>query len=142
MRDIPHDVYLKYKSKLPIAYQKRAEHFYEEIDIVEKGISFYEKGDIESFGKLVTASGDSSIINLETGSKEMIDLFNIIKSFDGVYGTRYSESGFKGSCIAFIDLNKREEAFRKIEEEYINKYSKLKNKYSAHVCNTADGIKI
>lgn len=49
MRDIPYETYLKYKSKLPITYQKRAEHFYSEIDRVEKGIKYYKNGDIELF---------------------------------------------------------------------------------------------
>jgi len=142
MRDIPYETYIKYKSKLPINYQKRAEHFYSEIDRVKKGIAFYEKGDINSFGKLVTESGESSINNWETGSKEMIDLFNIIKSCDGVYGTRFSGSGFKGSCLAFINPKKIDDVIKEVEELYISKYPKLKEKYSAHICNTADGIKL
>ena len=142
MRDIPYDVYLKYKSKIPINYQKRAEHFYSEIDRVEKGIECYKKGDIESFGKLVSESGESSINNWETGSKEMIDLFNIIKSCNGVYGTRFSGSGFKGSCLAFINPKEIDRVLKEVEEKYITKYPKLKEKYSAHICNTADGIKL
>lgn len=142
MRDIPYDVYLKHKSKLPINYQKRAEHFYSEIDRVEKGINYYKKGDIESFGKLVTESGESSINNWKTGSRELIDLFNIIKSCDGVYGARFSGSGFKGSCLAFINPKDIDKLFKEVEEKYISKYPKLKEKYSAHICNTADGIKL
>ena len=142
MRDIPYDIYLKYKSKLPITYQKRAEHFYSEIDRVEKGIEYYKNGDMESFGKLVTESGESSINNWETGSKEMIDLFNIIKSCDGVYGTRFSGSGFKGSCIAFINPNYIDKVLDIVKQKYLEKYPKMKEKYSAHICNTADGIKL
>ena len=142
MRDIPYDTYLKYKSKLPENYQKRAKHFYEEIDRVDKGVEFYRKGDIISFGKLVTESGESSINNWETGSKEMIDLFNIIKSCDGVYGTRFSGSGFKGSCLAFINPTKINSVLKEVEDKYLKKYPKLKEKYSAHICNTADGIKL
>ena len=142
MRDIPYDIYLKYKTKLPLNYQKRVEHFYSEIDRVEKGIEYYKKGNIIEFGKLVTESGESSINNWETGSKEMIDLFNIIKSCDGVYGTRFSGSGFKGSCLAFINPKDVDKVLKEVEYKYINKYPKLKNKYSAHICNTADGIKL
>ena len=142
MRDVPYEIYLKYKNKLPIAYQKRAEHFYSENARVEKGIVFYKKGDIESFGKLVTESGESSINNWETGSKEMIDLFNIIKSCEGVYGTRFSGSGFKGSCIAFLNPKFVDEVLKKVEDAYLEKYPKMKEKYSAHICNTADGIKL
>ena len=142
MRDVPYEIYLKYKNKLPIAYQKRAEHFYSENTRVEKGIVFYKKGDIESFGKLVTESGESSINNWEIGSKEMIDLFNIIKSCEGVYGTRFSGSGFKGSCIAFLNPKFVDEVLKKVEDAYLEKYPKMKEKYSAHICNTADGIKL
>ncbi len=142
MRDIPYEIYLKYKSKLPLSYQKRVEHFYSEIDRVKKGIDLYKKGDIEGFGLLVNESGESSIKNWETGSKEMIDLFNIIKSCDGVYGTRFSGSGFKGSCLAFINPKYVDNVLKKVNEEYIKLYPKLKEKYSAHVCNTADGVKL
>ena len=78
---------------------------YSEIDRVKKRIAF-KKGNINSFGKLVTESVDSSINNWETGSKEMIDLLNIIKSCNGVYGTRFSGLGFKGSGLAFIYFKK------------------------------------
>lgn len=142
MRDIPYDIYLKYKNKLPLNYQKRVEHFYSEMDRVEKGIEYYRKGNIVEFGKLVTSSGESSIKNWETGSKEMIDLFNIIKSCEGVYGTRFSGSGFKGSCLAFINPKYVDKVLKEVETKYIEKYPKLKNKYSAHICNTADGIKL
>lgn len=142
MRDIPYETYLKYKSKLPITYQKRAEHFYTEIDRVEKGIEYYKNGDMGSFGKLVTESGESSINNWETGSKEMIELFVIIKSCDGVYGTRFSGSGFKGSCIAFINPDYIDIVLDSVKQKYLEKYPKMKEKYSAHICNTADGIKL
>ena len=95
-----------------------------------------------SFGKLVTESGESSINNWETGSKEMIDLFNIIKSCDGVYGTRFSGSGFKGSCIAFINPEHIDKVLNVVKQKYLEKYPKMKEKYSAHICNTADGIKL
>lgn len=142
MRDIPYETYIKYKSKLPINYQRRANHFYSEMDRVKKGIEFYKKGDINSFGKLVTESGESSINNWETGSKEMIDLFNIIKSCDGVYGTRFSGSGFRGSCLAFINPKKVNKVLDDIKEKYISVYPHLSNKYSAHICKSADGIKL
>ena len=142
MRDIPYEIYLKYKSNLPSSYQKRAEHFYSEMDRVKKGIELYRRGDIKGFGKLVTESGESSINNWETGSKEMKDLFNIIKSCDGVYGTRFSGSGFKGSCLAFINPKYVNKALKDIKEKYTKIYPKLKEKYSAHICRTADGIKL
>ena len=142
MRNIPYEIFKKYENKLPINYKKRAEHWYSENDRVEKGIIAYKKGDIKTFGELVTESGMSSINNWETGSKELITLFNIIKDTDGVYGTRFSGSGFKGCCIAFVDPKKINSVMEKVEEEYCSTFPKLKNKYSAHICHSADGVKL
>lgn len=142
MRDIPKEIYEKYKSKLPTSYKKRAEHWYSENKRVEEGIKYYQNGDIESFGKLVTESGESSINNWETGSKELIDLFNIIKEIDGCYGTRFSGSGFKGCCIAFLDPKKAKNIMDEVEEKYLTLYPKMKEKYSAHICHSADGVRL
>ncbi len=142
MRDIPYEVFEKYQNKLPINYKKRALHWYSENERVEKGIIAYRKGDIKTFGSLVTESGESSIMNWETGSKELITLFRIIKDTDGVYGTRFSGSGFKGCCIAFVDPKKTSGVMEKVESEYCDAFPRLKNKYSAHVCHSADGVKL
>ena len=142
MRDIPYKVYEKYKNKLPIAYKKRVEHWYSENERVLRGVEFYKNGDIESFGKLINESGESSINNWETGSKELIALFNILKNTPGCYGVRFSGSGFKGCCIALLDPDKSESVMKKVEKEYLEKYPKMKNKYSAHICYTADGVKL
>lgn len=142
MREIPYEVFLKYHSKLPNNYKNRAIHFYEENERVEVGKEFYKKGDIESFGKVVTLSGESSIKNWEVGSPELIKLFEIIKDTDGVYGTRFSGSGFKGCCIAFLDPKKTKQVLKEVEEKYIDAFPKLKEKYSAHICHSADGVKL
>ena len=142
MREIPYEIYIKYKDKLPLPFQKRANHFYSELNRVKEGIKAYKKGDINTFGKLVTESGESSINNWETGSEEMIKLFEIIKSCKGVYGTRFSGSGFKGSCIAFINPEEVNHVLKEVKDKYLSIYPNLKNKYSAHICHTADGVKL
>jgi galactokinase/galacturonokinase len=142
LREIPYEMFDKYKSKLPRNFVKRSEHWYSEQQRIKEGIKYYEKGDIKSFGKLLTESGISSINNWETGSKEMIDLFSIIKEQKGVYGTRFSGSGFKRCCIALTDPKYTKEIIEKVKEEYTKKYPKLKNKYSSHICTSADGVKL
>ena len=142
MREILYEVFEKYQSKLPLNYKKRAIHWYGENERVEKGIIAYQKGDIKTFGTLVTESGESSIDNWEVGSKELITLFHILKDMNGVYGTRFSGSGFKGCCIAFMDPKKSSHILKKVEEEYCREFPKLKNKYSAHICHSADGVQL
>lgn len=142
LRDVPYEVFLKYKDKLPNNFKKRAEHFYSECERVEKGIQAYKEGNLKEFGKLVNESGESSIINWETGSEELIKLYEILKNTKGVYGTRFAGSGFKGCCIALIDPKYQETIIDSVTNEYLSIYPNLRNKYSAHICHTADGVKL
>ena len=140
MRDIDYKTYLKYKNKLPDNFIKRIEHFYSECDRVKKGVLEFKKGNIKEFGKLMNESGNSSINNWETGREELKNLYRIIKSTKGVYGTRFQGAGFKGCCIALIDPKKEEEIFKQVEKEYLKKYPNLKGKYSHHACHLSDGM--
>lgn len=142
LRDIPYELFTKYKKNLPDPFIKRGEYWYEENNRVFNGLKYYQQGDIASFGKLLTESGTSSITNWETGSKEIIELFKIIKDTEGVYGTRFSGSGFKRCCIALTNPKYTKKIIDTVSKSYTDKYPKLKNKYSAHICHTADGIKL
>ncbi len=142
LRDISFDKFEKYKNKLPTTFSKRGEYWYEEQKRITNGIKYYTKGDLKSFGKLLTESGTDSISNWETGSKEIIDLFNIIKDKKGIYGVRFSGTGFKRCCIALTDPKYTKQIIENVSNEYVTKYPKLRNKYSNHICHTADGVKL
>lgn len=140
LRDVPYEVYLKYKERLPESWAKRAEHWYTEFLRVEAGAEAFRRGDIDGFGRLSFESGYSSIYNWETGSPELIKLYEIMRHTDGIYGGRFSGAGFKGCCMALIDPSYEEEILEKVEKEYIAAFPELKDNYSAHICRTADGV--
>lgn len=140
LRDVPYEVYLKYKERLPESWAKRAEHWYTEFLRVEVGAEAFRRGDIAGFGRLSFESGYSSIYNWETGSPELIKLYEIMRHTDGIYGGRFSGAGFKGCCMALIDPSYEEEILEKMEKEYIAAFPELKDNYSAHICRTADGV--
>lgn len=142
LRDIPYEVYLKYKDKLPENWAKRAEHWYTEFQRVEKGAEAFRKGDIEEFGRLLFESGKSSIVNWETGSPQLIKLYEIMTKTKGIYGGRFSGAGFKGCCMALIDPAYRDEILEKVEKKYLEAFPEMKGKYSAHICHTADGVRL
>lgn len=142
LRDVPYDVYLKYKDKLPENWAKRAEHWYTEYQRVEAGAEAWKRGDIETFGRLSFESGKSSIVNWETGSPELIKLYEIMTHTNGIYGGRFSGAGFKGCCMALIDPTYEKEILEQVEREYLEAFPELKGKYSAHICHTADGVKL
>lgn len=142
LRDVPYETYLEYKDRLPENWAKRAEHWYTEFRRVEAGAEAWRCGDIEEFGRLSFESGYSSIHNWETGSPELIKLYEIMTHTDGIYGGRFSGAGFKGCCMALIDPAYRESILEKVEKEYLAAFPALEGKYSAHICNTADGVKL
>ncbi|MCQ2427890.1 MAG: GHMP kinase [Clostridia bacterium] len=142
LRDVPYETFLKYRDRLPENWAKRADHWYSEFARVEAGAEAWRRGDIEEFGRLSFESGHSSIYNWETGSPELKKLYEIMKETDGIYGGRFSGAGFKGCCMALIDPAFEASILRRVEEEYLAKFPELRGKYSAHICKTADGVKL
>ena len=117
-------------------------HWYSEFFRVEAGAEAWRRGDIEEFGRLSFESGRSSIDNWETGSPELIKLYEIMTRTDGIWGGRFSGAGFKGCCMALIDPAFRDSILKKVEKEYLEAFPGLRGRYSAHICKTADGVRI
>ncbi len=142
MRDIPREVYDKYRDRLPHAWQLRAEHWFSEFERVERGAEAWRCGDLETYGRLSFESGWSSINNWQTGSPELKALYDIMTHTEGIYGGRFSGAGFKGCCMALIDPAYEESICRSVSEEYLRAFPLLKDKFSTYVCQSADGLVI
>ena len=133
-------VYDEYKERLPENWRRRAEHWYTEQERVVAGAEAWRRGDIEEYGRLSFASGNSSIYNWETGSPELKKLYDIMTQTDGIYGGRFSGAGFKGCCMALIDPAYREQINEKVTREYLKAFPELEGKYSSYFCQSADGV--
>jgi len=140
LREIPVAIYHEYKDRLPETWRKRAEHYFTEVDRVQRGVEAWRSGDIEEYGRLSFESGHSSVYSWETGSDELRTLYQIMRQTDGIYGGRFSGAGFKGCCMALIDPAYAESIEQKVTEEYLRVFPKLEGKYSFHLCDSADGI--
>ena len=140
LRDVPYEVYLEHKDKLPENWRKRAEHWYTEFDRVQKGAEAWRNGDIEEFGRLSFESGKSSIYNWETGSPELKKLYEIMAHTEGIYGGRFSGAGFKGCCMALINPDFEEHIVETVTRKYLDAFPHLEGKYSVHICKSADGV--
>lgn len=140
LRDVPYEVYLEHKDKLPENWRKRAEHWYTEYFRVQEGAEAWRRGDIEEFGRLSFESGKSSIYNWETGSPELKTLYEIMTQTQGIYGGRFSGAGFKGCCMALIDPAHEESIVETVTREYLRAFPHLEGKYSVHICESADGV--
>lgn len=142
LREVPYEVYLQYKDRLPENWAKRAEHWYTEFQRVQQGAEAWRRGDLEAYGKLSFESGYSSIYNWETGSPELKALYEIMSGTDGIYGGRFSGAGFKGCCVALIDPAFEEHITQRVTREYLKVFPELEGKYSVHICQSADGVSV
>ena len=142
LRDVPFEIFEQYKDRLPVHWQKRAEHFYGEMNRVKKGVEFWKNGDMEMFGRQIFESGDSSINMYEAGSEELKFLHSLMKQTDGIYGSRFSGAGFNGCAMALADPAKEEEIEFNLTEKYLKKFPHLKNRFSVQFCKTSDGVGI
>lgn len=142
LRDVPLGIYQQFGNQLPLSWHKRAEHFYTEFARAEAGAEAWRNGDLEGYGKLVFESGYSSIHNYESGSPELIKLYELMLQTDGIYGGRYSGAGFKGCCMALIDPSFADSIQQKMEQAYLAEFPDLKGKYSFHLCDSADGVRL
>ncbi len=142
LREVPLELFERYKDRIPENFKKRAEHFYSEFERVNRGVELWVKGDLVGFGKLMFESGASSIYNWETGSPELIELYNIMRETKGIYGGRFSGAGFKGCCVALIDPQYEESIAKSVKEKYLAKFPEHAEKYSSYFCLTADGVKV
>jgi galacturonokinase len=117
----------------------RAAHFFTEVDRVAQGVKAWRRGDLNAFGKLMTASGWSSIHQYECGSPPLIDLYEILVDTPGVYGARFSGAGFRGCCVGLVEAEVADRAAQIVRERYQRKQPELSAEAPVLLSASADG---
>ncbi|CAI0387962.1 unnamed protein product [Linum tenue] len=138
--------YEMHKDKLDSDLAKRAEHFFSENMRVKKGLEAWTSGNLEEFGRLISASGLSSIKNYECGCEPLIQLYEILVKTPGVYGARFSGAGFRGCCIALVSADVADEAAALVRAEYAKAQPELAATIhpdaAALICEPADSARL
>jgi galactokinase len=134
LRHIEPDIFAAEGHRLPLNPQRRATHYFGEMQRVMDGIKAWQNGDLNRLGTLISESGESSIKNYECGSPQLITLYEILRDTPGVYGTRFSGAGFRGCCIALIDPSARETVAEAIHRRYPVEHPDEAALYSIHFC--------
>lgn len=122
LRDIPKGVFEKTRDLMPGRFTRRAEHFYSEYRRVRQGVTAWETGNMQLFGKLSFDSCESSIHNYECGSPELIAIYKIMRNMQGVYGGRFSGAGFKGAVIAMVDPKYKASIEADLTSQYLEQF--------------------
>ena len=138
LSEVSKDTFEKRKNKLPENLRRRAEHFYGEVERVQKGAQAWGESNLEGFGELMNQSCASSIRNYESGSPILIELSELVSNTDGVYGSRFSGGGYGGCVIALAKRETAENAVMKIGEKFSARHPELPSR--VFIVETGDGI--
>ncbi|MBO7645691.1 MAG: galactokinase [Prevotella sp.] len=141
LRDIPKEQFDKTRDIMPLRFAKRAEHFYSEYRRVRQGVTAWETGNLQLFGKLSFDSCESSMNNYECGSPELISIYKIMRQMPGVYGGRFSGAGFKGAVIALVDPKYKEAIEKELTQQYLAQFPEYENTFMVYWVKPDDGAR-
>jgi galactokinase len=133
--------YVQHKHRLPPTLDRRAAHFFSEVERVRRGVMAWSKGDLPSFGRLMTESGESSIRNYQCGSPPLVDLYELLVRCPGVYGARFSGAGFRGCCVALVNEAGARQIAEAITPAYARRQPALAAQASVEICHSEDGAR-
>ncbi len=134
LRQVPPELFETEGRRLPPTLERRARHYFGEMRRVAEGVEAWQAGDLARLGTLVTESGESSIKYYESGSPQLITLYETLRETPGVYGARFSGAGFRGSCLALVQPGAREEVAETIHRRYPAAHPEEAAAYSIHFC--------
>lgn len=137
LSEVPRRLFEEFVGRLPQPLQRRAAHFFGEQDRVRRGVDAWSRGDGSEFGRLMTASGASSIENYECGTPEMVTLYELLVGSQGVLGARFSGAGFGGSCVAFVEPDTAGPIAEEVGRRYRRVHPGAAARAQAHLCKAA-----
>jgi galactokinase/galacturonokinase len=134
LSDVPAEVAEEHLAILPRGPRRRAAHYFGEQRRVARGVEAWRDGDLERFGALMNASGASSIHYYESGTAELVTLYQLLRDAPGVYGARFSGGGFGGSCIALVEPDAASSIIERVNRHYRAAHPDASIKAAFHVC--------
>ena len=115
---------------------KRARHVVSENTRVLKAVQYLEKGDLESFGRLMIASHESLRDDYEVSCRELDILVELALKQPGVLGARMTGAGF-GGCTVNLVIADTAEPFAEAVKKGYDKATGLSSE--VYVCEASDG---
>ena len=141
LREVPKSTFDETRDMMPARFARRAEHFYSEYRRVRQGVTAWETGNLQLFGKLSFDSCESSIHNYECGSPELIAIYKAMRGLEGVYGGRFSGAGFKGAVIALVDSKHKKSIEKSVTETYLKEFPEYENTFKVFWVKSDDGAR-
>jgi galactokinase/galacturonokinase len=142
LSDLSPEVFARYGDRLPAPLDRRARHFASEVQRVNEGISAWRDGRLADFGRLMRASGRSSVEQYECGSPAIHDLQQIMKTTEGVLGARFSGGGFGGCVVGLAEPDRAGQVAAVIREAYTSLHPEVRDQAAVYLAESADGVRL
>jgi galactokinase/galacturonokinase len=141
LSDVAQDVITRYVGRLEPHLGRRTKHFITESKRVIDGLEAWDKGAIEKFGQLMTESCKSSIENYECGVQAIHDLQQIVRSAEGVLGSRFMGGGFGGCVVGFVKPSHAAVAVDDIQASYRKLHPEVADLAAVYLAQSDDGVR-
>lgn len=140
LADIPAQTFRQHGKRLPHHLQRRAAHFFSEVDRVSRGLNAWQEGRLKEFGRLMVDSCRSSIEQYECGIPAIHDLQQIVCSTDGVIGSRFGGGGFGGCVVSLVTTEHAIRAIEEIQEAYLTHHPEAAKRADFFLARSVDGV--
>jgi galactokinase/galacturonokinase len=141
LSDVPEEAFRLHGHKLAPDVSRRANHFFNEVQRVRKGVIAWREGLIGEFGQLMLASCRSSMEQYECGIQAIYDLQKIVSSADGMLGSRFMGGGFGGCVVGFVKHDHAATAADDIQQAYRKLHPEVADEARVYLTDSADGVR-
>jgi len=138
LRDVSLAGLERYAKLLPEVVYRRSRHVISENARVEDARQALERGDPESFGRLMRESHGSLKEDYEVSCTELDLLVEIACGIEGVYGSRLTGGGFGGCTISLVRGGAVEEFQRAVAQGYEQATGR---KPDIYIVRASDGVR-
>jgi len=118
LRDVSITMLNENKEKFDEVTFKRVKHVVTEIPRTSEAADALEKGDYDTFGRLMVASHNSLRDDFEVSCPELDQLVEAALEVEGVYGSRMTGGGFGGCTVTLLKQASVSEAISHISAKY------------------------
>ena len=118
LRDVTAKMFEESSADFPANVRRRCRHVIAENSRVLEAVELLKSGQLEEFGRLMTASHNSLRDDFEVSCEELDLLVKIATDTEGVLGARMTGAGFGGCTVNLVHKDSIATLVKRLDEEY------------------------
>jgi galactokinase len=136
LRDVTLEELVEEWDNLDPVGRKRARHVLAENERVRQGAEALRRGDVVTFGRLVSESHESSRVDFENSSPALDALVEVAQAAPGFLGGKLSGAGWAGCTVNLVRSDQADAFAAVVHDAYRRRTG---TDPAVHVCRAAEG---